>query len=155
MDGTAPNESSCIELKAMAEYGTRAPPPPTPGAASSDAVETDDDNAIDKIELQPPTLDEDEKGDGKQKNLKKKAREVWDNKIQFILTLVGYAVGLGNVWRFSYLAAKNGGSKYGRNFLRGRGGNGKKGHLERTFWWKSCHTYTTRYYHRYYTSWYV
>ena len=50
---------------------------------------------------------EDEKGGKK----KKKKREVWDNRVQFVLTLVGYAVGLGNVWRFSFLVARNGGSK--------------------------------------------
>ena len=48
--------------------------------------------------------------DGGEKK-KKKKREVWDNRVQFVLTLVGYAVGLGNVWRFSFLVAKNGGSK--------------------------------------------
>jgi len=38
-----------------------------------------------------------------------KPRAQWDNKVQFILTLVGFAVGLGNVWRFSYYVKKNGG----------------------------------------------
>jgi NSS family neurotransmitter:Na+ symporter len=39
-------------------------------------------------------------------------REQWGTRLGFVMAAVGSAVGLGNMWRFSYLAAENGGAAF-------------------------------------------
>lgn len=39
-------------------------------------------------------------------------RAAWSGKLQFFLSIIGYSVGLGNIWRFPYLCQQNGGGKF-------------------------------------------
>ncbi|EDV59240.1 sodium- and chloride-dependent glycine transporter 1 [Drosophila erecta] len=39
-------------------------------------------------------------------------RGQWNSKSEFILSLLGYAIGIGNVWRFPYLCYRSGGAAF-------------------------------------------
>ena len=39
-------------------------------------------------------------------------RHQWASKREYILSAVGYCVGVGNLWRFPYICIRNGGGKF-------------------------------------------
>ena len=44
--------------------------------------------------------------------MEKKQRENWGSRVGFLMAAAGSAVGLGNIWRFPYMAGDNGGSAF-------------------------------------------
>src|SRR5699024_2024540 len=43
---------------------------------------------------------------------KNKLRENWTGRLGFVLATAGFAIGLGNIWRFSYVAGNTGGGAF-------------------------------------------
>lgn len=72
-------------------------------------------------DIQP---EEEDEGGGSMTAVVVATRDTWSKKVEFILAVVGFAVDLGNVWRFPYICYQNGGGKTA-DFVENGVGSGK------------------------------
>lgn len=65
------------------------------------------------VQFVPPTSDKVSLGSkvGSGEKLVKE-RANWGHPVEFILSCLNFALGLGNVWRYPYLAYRNGGGAF-------------------------------------------
>ncbi|XP_002733078.1 sodium- and chloride-dependent glycine transporter 1-like [Saccoglossus kowalevskii] len=71
-----------------------------------------DAGLLQSVEMQDLYGPEQEHSSKKKPNDENPVRGNWSRKGEFILASLGYAVGLGNLWRFPYLCFKNGGATF-------------------------------------------
>lgn len=50
--------------------------------------------------------------EGKKEQQQEQSKEEWGNGLEFLFSCISLSVGLGNIWRFPYIAFQNGGGTF-------------------------------------------